>query len=47
MFVYNAVAIPLLLSFLSIALLWRNQQAKAAAEREDVAYGATLVFEAV
>jgi hypothetical protein len=26
MFIYNAVAIPLVISFLSIALLWRNQR---------------------
>jgi hypothetical protein len=35
MFVYNAVTIPLVLSFLSIALLWRNQQQAAGAAKVD------------
>jgi len=40
MFVYNAVAIPLLISFLSIALLWRNQrEVQAPGVRADVAPG--------
>jgi hypothetical protein len=31
MFLYNALVVPLLVSFLAIALLWRNQQAEEAA----------------
>ncbi len=30
MFVYNALTMPLVISFLSLALLWRNQRELAA-----------------
>jgi hypothetical protein len=42
MFVYNALAIPLVFSFLSIALLWRNQrEVLAAGDQVDPAPGLT------
>ena len=34
MFVYNALTMPLVISFLSLALLWRNQQERAREETE-------------
>jgi hypothetical protein len=39
MLVYNALTMPLVISFLSVALLWRNQRerARAAASEPDVA----------
>jgi hypothetical protein len=40
MFVYNAVLMPLLISFLSIAVLWRNHQAlQAERAKEDLTPG--------
>jgi hypothetical protein len=39
MFVYNALTMPLVVAFLSIALLWRNQREDPAARGAETGRG--------